>query len=266
MEFDRDKVLNLFISATTTTTTTLRPPQAITIKPICLKLLQYPLLLKVAKWKCICPEYHHYYQQPYQPIIQQLKLTTKPIKYRRTFAQPIVYRPTKAQASTGQKFKPTSTLANIFNFAQTPSSAQSSNLVLNTFPSQSFNFHQTLSLEQVFNFRPTPPPAQVFNFRPTIPKYQEISNHTLKPQFHLNFPSDPVTKPFTGYSLNYNPTTASTSTQKDGNFEPILVRPTVPEDLNFFPFKYQDYDFITTAKFFDKLDLKMDLGFNKNLR
>ena len=150
-----------------------------TVKPICLKLIHFPILFKIAQHKHICPEYSYsYYPQLYGNSVplrfqQQLSIgdaTVKPIKYRQSFPHPVVFRPTKAQTDYTQ----------IFTRRQ--------------------------NYEQAFNFKTTTAVPQVFNFRPSNQKYQRL---TTKPDRPINY-SFKYTHIFTGISLNYRAVTPET--------------------------------------------------------
>lgn len=154
-----------YISATTTTT----PRPLPIVKPICFKLLHFPILFKIAQHKHICPEYSYlYYPQHYGnsvPLRYQQQLsndaTVKPIKYRQSFPQPVFYRPTTVQIDENSRFT------------------------------------RRQNYEQAFNFRTTTAPPQVFNFRPSNQKYQR-STAAHPVHFSVKF-----THAFSSISLNY---------------------------------------------------------------
>lgn len=61
------EIFNLYIfSTTTTTTTTPEPPIYYPVPEICRKLLYFPWLIKLAKWKGYCPQFTHYSYNPYE--------------------------------------------------------------------------------------------------------------------------------------------------------------------------------------------------------
>jgi hypothetical protein len=214
-----------------------------------LKLLHYPLLFKVAKWKCICPDYHQFYVQPYPHAVQQqfnyYQPAGVPLQIRQTYAQPLVYRPTKSYAQV-EKYR-----------------------------------QSVQTVGQAFNFRPTTTKPQPFNFRPTAPKLQQLySNVTARPYHQVIFPSSTNMRTYTespgsGYSLNYN--FKIIPPMKDQDPEPIVMRPTVAGALNFGPLQVQEfqdfYDEYNAAAAelpidkFEELSTKMDLKvFFKSIR
>lgn len=209
------------ISATTTTTTTTTPRPVPPIKPFCLKLLPFPVLLKIAKKKCFCPEFHPFYYShvisppqhyPYPVVLSNIQ---KPEKYRQTTPQLMVFRPTKAY----------------LNFTIVSVTKRKTNTA------------------NVFNFKSTTEAPQVFNFRPTTVKSQNFLQ-TANPQLLINFPSPSSSQAFTGYSLNYHPSAASTVKQNN----PVFVRPTLS---NFNVFRSEDVtkpSIIPTEKPVMKLD------------
>lgn len=60
--FNCSEIIDLYLfSTTTTTTTTPEPPIYYPPVPeICRKLLYFPWLIKLAKWKGYCPQFTHY--------------------------------------------------------------------------------------------------------------------------------------------------------------------------------------------------------------
>jgi hypothetical protein len=185
------------------------------IKPFCLKLVHYPILFKIAKSKCLCPEYHVlYYPQIYPQVQPQL-----PQFYPQIPLQ--VQQPLKVQASTE---KPSKQRLTIPDLVYRPVKTK-----------DSFTEVEVATNHQAFNFRPTTKTPQIFNFRVTAPKYQKHTE-TAKPQSLVSFGSFVAvfaassTKTFRGYSLNYHPTTPPAPTKQRGS-----------EALNVQPFGVQDF-------------------------
>lgn len=67
------------VSATTPPPPVILPPP---IPKICLKLVHYPLLHKLAKWKRLCPHFIHPYPPPHYPIQGPQQFITRPYPFK----------------------------------------------------------------------------------------------------------------------------------------------------------------------------------------
>jgi hypothetical protein len=193
------------------------------IKPICLKLVHYPILFKIAKSKCICPEYHVLYYPQLHPQLPQI-YPQFPQYYPQIPFQ--LQQPLKTQVSTAKPIKQRLTTPDlVYRPVKTK---------------ENFTEVEIATNHQAFNFRPTTTAPQIFNFRVTAPKYQKHTE-TAKPQSLVSFGSISAvsavsfTKAFTGYSLNYHPSTPPGPTEQP----PVFGYPTVPEAHS--PFGLQDF-------------------------